>query len=209
MKKNIVILTLLLLIFPIIVHAEEPNEIEVVTLSKCVDANSARFMLGASEVKIRFIAIESGHKIIAEYNDEINGSTVDEYVCSILSTAKEIKIEYEKNAIDEDKYGRTLAWVHVDGVLLQENLIKQGYSKVAYLYEDYKYSDVLREAENDAKEKKVGMWKEDEVDTNVEETVIEEEVEEDKGLIAKLVNFINEIFEKFLDFIDKLIKDVL
>ena len=59
------------------------------------------------------------------------------------------------------------------------------------------------------KKKKVGMWKEDEVDTNVEETVIEEEVEEDKGLIAKLINFINEIFEKFLDFIDKLIKDVL
>lgn len=207
MKKIAILLAFLIVVFPTYVDANEPNKSEIVTLSKCVDANSARFMLGTTEIKVRFIAIESSEKIIAEYNDEINGSTVDEYVCSALTNAKEIKIEYEQNSEETDKYGRTLAWVFVDDVLLQENLVKQGYSKVAYLYDTYAHNEKLKEAEKYAKDNELGMWQVEKVDTNVD--VKEEPKVEDDSIFDKLVNFINEIFEKFLAFIDKLISDVL
>jgi len=208
MKKIVILLAFLIVVFPMNVNANENNKIEVVTLSKCVDANSARFMLGTSEIKVRFIAIESSDKILSEYTDEINGSTVDEYVCSALTNANEIKIEYEKNSEEVDKYGRTLAWIFVDDVLLQENLVKLGYSKVAYLYDTYTYSEEIKKAEQYAKDNELGMWKVETVDTNAN---VEEEPEkvEDDSIITKLVTFINEIFEKFLDFIDKLISDVL
>ena len=69
------------------------------------------------------------------------GKEASDYTCNKISNANEIILEYEKNKTD--KYGRTLAWVWVDGSLLQEELIKNGYGQVAYVYGKYKYTDSL------------------------------------------------------------------
>ena len=68
---------------------------------------------------------------------------------------------------------------------------------------------MLKEKENIAKENKVGLWQEEKpADTNVEE-VKEEEKEKETNIFKIVLNFINEIFDKFLKFIDDLINDIL
>lgn len=210
MKKIFIFFVLIGIIFiPVNVSATE-IESDTVTLSTCVDGNSARFMLNNKEIKVKFIAAESVSTIMADYNDEINGSLVDDYVCSLLTNAKKIKIEYEPNSEREDKYGRILAWVYVDDVLLQKHLVELGYAKVAFLYDDYLYNEILIEAETKAKEENKGVWKEVNeepvVDTNISSN--EDKVEEE-NIFKIIMNFINEIFEKFLKLIDDLINDVL
>ena len=59
---------------------------------------------------------------------------------------------------DRDKYGRTLAWVYADGVLLQKELVKQGLAEVKYIYGDYAYTKELQELEKEAKKEKLHMW---------------------------------------------------
>lgn len=212
MRKNILFVFVTLFCFTLIpfdANAKE-KESDVVTLSKCVDGNSARFMLSVNEIKAKFIGIDSYLNVVSDENDEINGSLVSDYVCSALTNAKNIKIEYEPNSEKTDNYGRYLVWVFVDGELLQENLVKNGYSKVAYLYDDYKYNEKLKEAEKYAKENKIGIWKEEEkpADTNTDREISNEK-ENDGNIFTLILNFINEIFEKFLKFVDDLIDNVL
>lgn len=204
MKKFLLLLVFLL---PMMVFAE--NKTDVVKLSKCVDENSARFLLNKSEIKVKFIGIDAEEVITSSETDETNGSLVSDYVCSALTNAKEIKIEYEPQVEKEDKYGRIQAWVYVDGQLLQANLLELGYAKTFYLENDYLNADLLKEKENIAKENKVGLWQEEKpADTNVEE-VKEEEKEKETNIFKIVLNFINEIFDKFLKFIDDLINDML
>ena len=80
------------------------------------------------------------------------------YTCSVLEKADEIILEFDANSDKTDKYDRYLAWVFVDGNLLQKQLISKGYAEVAYLYDDYKYTDELEKAQEKTKEKKVGIW---------------------------------------------------
>jgi len=211
MKKIIIYFILLIIFFPVQSYALEGES--SVTLSNCVDANSARFMLEQSEIKVKFIGIDSSNIIYDDFNDEINGQLVNDYVCSVLTNAQEIKIEYEPNSEKEDKYGRTLAWVYVDGVLLQKNLVELGYSKVAYLYDNYKYNDELKLAEQTAKDNKYGIWHVSSLENDLDEVdeLSKNDVEKknDETFFSRFLAYINELFEKMLVFIDTLINEIL
>jgi len=73
---------------------------------------------------------------------------------------KEISFGQEAN-YKEDKFGRTLGYVFIDGVNLNIELVRNGLARVV-LYEKrakIKYQDELLSAESEAKEKRVGVWK--------------------------------------------------
>ena len=128
-----------------------------VTLSKCVDGDTAWFILDGEEIKARFLAIdtpESTNKI------EPFGQEASNYTCQLLTGADKIEIEYDSNSDKLDNYDRHLVWVFVDDELLQNLIIKKGLGKVAYLYDDYKYTSILQASELIAKTNKIGMWQE-------------------------------------------------
>ena len=49
--------------------------------------------------------------------------------------------------------------------LLQARLVKTGLAKVAYLYDDYKYTDKLQDLEKEAKREKLRIWNDTEDNT--------------------------------------------
>lgn len=207
MKRIIAIILITTILFPITVLAKEDEKIEV-TLSTCVDSTSARFLLDQQEIKVKFIGIEADEFIQTDSNDEINGKRVDDYVCSLLTNAKSIKIEYEPNISELDKYGRTNAWVFVDGELIESHLVSLGYAKVAYLYDEYKYNETLLEEEKKAKEGNVGIWRESTEET-VPEVVEEPEEEEPDGILDSIGKFFTKIFDKIAEFFSSIVEDIL
>lgn len=84
------------------------------------------------------------------------GKEAAKYTCDKLKKAKKIQLQYD--GAKKDKYGRTLAWVWVDGKLLQKELIKKGYVKQFYDYGNYSYEAELIKLQKQAKKKKVGYW---------------------------------------------------
>ncbi len=207
MKRLIAIILITTILFPVSVLAKEENTVEV-KLSQCVDSTSARFILEDQEIKVKFIGIEADEFIETDSNDEINGKRVDDYVCSLLTNAKSIKIEYESNISLLDKYGRTNAWVFIDGELLESHLVSLGYAKVAYLYDDYKYNDTLLEEEKKAKEGNLGIWRQ----TTLEQEEKVEEPKEEKepeGIFDAIGNFFNKLFNKIGEFFNSIVEDIL
>lgn len=72
---------------------------------------------------------------------------------------KEVTFEQEEK-YKEDKFGRMLGYVFIDGKNLNVELVRAGLAKVV-LYEKrakIKYQDELLQAEKEAREKRVGIW---------------------------------------------------
>ena len=201
MKKLFAIIMIFTMILPIKVKAEDPEKVEV-KLSNCVDSESARFISGVQEIKVKFIGIQLEEKIIDNETDEINGSFVSDYVCSALKNASKITIEYEPNIEKEDKFGRIQAWVFVDDVLLQEDLIKNGYARAMYIEDNYLYADKLKEAQRYAKDNKLGIWMEKE--QSIEEEPVKEE-KESKGIVGTIIDFFKAIINAICDIVDSII----
>lgn len=161
--KKILSLLVLILILGFNVNALE-NKINV-TLDACVDGDTAKFVTSKGSQSIRFLAIDT-----PEYTTQKEdfGKDASDFTCNYLTNAKEIILELDPNSSEYDKYNRLLAWIWVDGLLLQDELVKAGLAEVTYLYGDYKYTDLLKDHEAIAKTDKLNIW-------SNENTVIKEE----------------------------------
>ena len=180
MKKVKVLIFVLMMLWLNPVLANELVEVE---FSKCVDGDTAKFILNNEEITARFLAIDTPETVHPSIKEEPFGKDASNYTCDKLTNAKKIVLEYDDGSDKTDKYDRHLVWVYYDDNFLQEELLELGYAEVAYLYGDYKYTNDLQNVEVVAKSNKVGVWSDYEfIDVEKEYTVtfyydgIEEEV---------------------------------
>lgn len=126
------------------------DEKEKITLTQCVDGDTARFEnLG----RVRFLYIDT-----PELNPtpQPYAQEAADFTCDLLQNATHIYIEYDGRK--EDDYGRVLGWIWVDDKLLQEEIVKAGYVNRFYNYNHVKYKARIDKAYEEAKQNKVGMF---------------------------------------------------
>ncbi len=148
-KKTILFISIFLLLINN-VYAKEK-----ITLKKCIDGDTFKAIVNNKEYTIRMLSIDT-----PEINPEVEyyGTEARDYTCKRLTKSKKIELEYDPKSDKFDKYDRLLAWVFIDNKLLQSELIEKGYAKVAYMYDDYKYNDLLKEKQEIASSKNIGIW---------------------------------------------------
>lgn len=133
----------------------QPTEAKVghrftVKLDRCVDGDTARFSKVGST---RFLFVDTPESTIKK---QPYGKEASLYTCGVLKKAKKIQLAYD--GARKDKYGRTLAWVFVNGKLLQSDLTRRGYVKGFYDYGTYSYESKLRSDLKYAKSHKKGLY---------------------------------------------------
>ena len=148
--KYKLLLVLIMFLIPINVYA---NKIKV-KLNKCIDGDTISIIVNKEEKKVRFLAVDSPE---IDKNEPFANEAKD-FTCNILKNSKQIYLEYDKNSDKTDKYDRLLAWVWADDILVQKELIKEGYASLSYLYGDYKYTSELSLYESEAKNNKLNIW---------------------------------------------------
>lgn len=195
MKKFVVVI-IVLLMFTSNVYANSKIEVSLV---KCVDGDTAYFLVDGEEKKFRFLAIDTPESVHPTKGVESGGKEASEYTCELLTNASKIEVLYDEKGSSTDKYGRELAWIYIDDVLLQETLISEGYAEVAYVYYNYSFIESLCEVQKDAIENKLGIWsdntrvegycstKSNSKKTTIEETTTQTLSTED---IDKLIDYI-------------------
>ncbi len=189
MKKMVLVITFIMMTV-VNVKAESVT----VKLKNCVDGDTARFMIGNEIKSTRFLAINTPEIKHGKKQAEPYGVEASNYTCKRLKNAKKIVLEYDNNSSKTDKYGRVLAWVFVDGKLLQDDLVKNGFAEVKYLYGDYKYTSLLQKSEKKAKKDKLNMWSSD--------TYKSEDY-------SDIDSFLDELLDDLFKFIRKKIKSML
>lgn len=209
MKKKVVFL-LIIFLFPGVVFASGREE---VTLSKCVDGDTAKFIINNKEETVRFLAVDTPETKHPTKGEEPYGKEASNYTCNRLKEGNKIELEYDDNSTKTDKYNRYLAWVFVDDNLLQAELVKNGLAEVAYLYGDYKYTDLLKDYEQTAIATKVGMHsdtdtssytKDKEASSKKKNKKQEKSTENDKEKIKNsILDYISSLLDEILDEIFK------
>ena len=209
MKKKVVFL-LIIFLFPGVVFASGREE---VTLSKCVDGDTAKFIINNKEETVRFLAVDTPETKHPTKGEEPYGKEASDYTCNRLKEGNKIELEYDDNSTKTDKYNRYLAWVFVDDNLLQAELVKNGLAEVAYLYGDYKYTDLLKDYEQTAIATKVGIHsdtdtssytKDKEASSKKKSKKQEKSTENDKEKIKNsILDYISSLLDEILDDIFK------
>lgn len=158
MKKRI-LFGWLCLVFLLLVGCSSEQKIEVEKdLIQVVDGDTIKVKLNDKQETIRLRLVDS-----PELNDSKTGKQplseeAKAYIEKRIREAKQITLEEDKEA-GRDKYNRLLCYVFVDGELLQEELVKRGYARIAFVDQsESKYLKSLMESESEARNKKIGIW---------------------------------------------------
>lgn len=118
--------------------------IEKVTLARSVDGDTAHFYTQNGEyIKVRFLGVDTPESTMQK---EAWGMAASNFMKDLLQNAKTIVIEFDQNGNKVDTYGRYLAYVWADGVLVNLELVQNGYSTMK-LSSKSKYFDEFYEAE--------------------------------------------------------------
>ena len=116
--------------------------VEKVTLARGIDGDTAHFYTqDGTYIKVRFLGVNTPE---STYEEEPWGKEASLFTSQILYNAKTIVIESEGNI--KDTHGRYLAFVWADGVLVNLELIQNGYSN-SKLSSSSKYFDAFYETE--------------------------------------------------------------
>ena len=152
--KKVVFLFISLVVLIASTNAEEIINQEQgkkeVNLVKCLSSTTSWYSIDGSISRVRLLAYDP--------EDGILNQEIDDYACSLLTNAQKIEIEYDSKVLNKDKYNRDLAWVYIDGKLLQEILLEKGYGQVNYVTSNYKYLEDLCEVEKRALTNQLGIW---------------------------------------------------
>lgn len=151
MKKLLFVLFIFLM-FPLSINSMQ------VELDRCIDGDTARFITANGSESTRFLAIDTPETVHPTKPEELFGKEASDFTCNKLMNAELIRLEFDDNSDMYDRYNRLLAWVFVDDELLQELIIKEGLGEVAYLFGDYKYTDVLMDAQDYAMANQLNIW---------------------------------------------------
>lgn len=168
--KNILILVLIgafiyLLIesnkYPSEINEPISDKISEVELVSCIDGDTAIFFENDKEITVRFLGIDTAEvNAHSDLEAEPYALEASQRTCLLLSSANKILLE-RQDQYQFDKYGRDLAWVWVDNNLVQYLLVSEGLADTAYLKDDYLYQKLLIQAQKEASDKKIGIWKDE------------------------------------------------
>lgn len=83
------------------------------------------------------------------------GPEASEYTKKLLS-GQRVELEFDEE--QRDQYDRMLAYVYLNGEMVNEKLLEQGLARVVVYRPNDKYIDEFREIQNKAKQQKSGVW---------------------------------------------------
>ena len=136
--KTITITFLLCLFIPVLSFAWS---------GKCVavtDGDTIKVMHDGKAEKIRLYGIDCPEK------NQPFGKKAKWFASDLV-----FKKIVEVKALNKDRYGRTIAWVYVNGTCLNEELLKAG---LAWHYKRYSKEKNLSLLEERARVMKIGLW---------------------------------------------------
>ena len=69
-------------------------------------------------------------------------------------------VHLEKDVSEVDRFGRLLRFVYADGILVNAELVREGYARARTYRPDTRYAECFAALEREASEARRGMWAE-------------------------------------------------
>ena len=135
-------------------EAESLGAFETRTCVRVVDGDT--IVLDGKE-RVRYIGIDTPETVHPRKPVQWMGKEASA-ANRLLVEGKRVQLEYD--AQRTDKYGRTLAYVYIDGVMVNELLVRAGYARVSPYPPNVKHVQRFQAAQREARSLKRGLWSE-------------------------------------------------
>ena len=137
-------------------NEQEFNRVTV-PVTSVIDGDTIRVKFEGKEERVRFLLIDTPE--MNHGNDEEPqpfGQAATDFVIDML---KDGEVDLELDVNERDRYGRILAYLYVDGVNVQEELLRNGFARVAYIFPpNTRYVDEYRAIQQEAQANGMGIW---------------------------------------------------
>ncbi len=126
-------------------------------VTRVIDGDTIEVNIGSTMHRVRYIGIDT-----PELDDKRA-----EY-CALAQEATRYNrqliegknVRLEKDVSETEKYGRLLRYVYVDDIFINAELVRQGLAWAKTYEPDTMYQDTLEKAESEARQDKIGIWRE-------------------------------------------------
>lgn len=124
-----------------------------------LEVRASRFIDGDTfGLSVRLIGVDAPETRHPRKAPEPLGKEASLFLRRVLA-GKTLRLEFDEETMD--RYGRLLAYVYLpDGTLLNALLVCEGYARASPRPPNLKYAPLLRQLEEEAREAKRGLWRE-------------------------------------------------
>ncbi|MBO2943718.1 thermonuclease family protein [Paenibacillus sp. F411] len=129
-----------------------------VQLVRAVDGDTIRVEWQGQEENVRFLLIDTPETSHPQLGVQPYGPEAKDFTARMVEEADLLELEFDIGP-NRDKYGRLLAYVYADGVMVQEALLQEGLARVAYIYPpNVRYVDKFNGLQQDSRNEAQGIW---------------------------------------------------
>lgn len=134
------------------------NKLQQVSLLSVNDGDTFKVEMDGKKKSVRLLMIDTPEMNYDQGQPMPFAEEAKAYTEKLLKEAKTIEVLLDKGP-KEDNYERLLAYVYVDGKLLQESLLEAGYGAIRYVKEpNNSLEQELRQVQAKAEKAKLGIW---------------------------------------------------
>lgn len=121
-----------------------------------IDGDTIEVLIEGKNEKIRLLGIDTPETHHPTKPVGCYGPEAEAFTRANLDQ-KTVQLEYDVQR--NDKYGRSLAYVYVDGQRFNDVLVNLGYAKTLNIDPNNRYANKLMQLQSDAKTHQRGIWK--------------------------------------------------
>lgn len=122
-----------------IVSSAENSQANLYKVIRVVDGDTIVIDYNGIEEKVRLIGVDTPESVHPDSSKNTEaGITASEYTKALL-TDKSVSLEFDVQ--ERDTYGRLLAYVYLDGKMVNKTLLEEGYANIATYPPNVKYVD--------------------------------------------------------------------
>jgi|AntAceMinimDraft_13_1070369.scaffolds.fasta_scaffold04257_7 micrococcal nuclease len=139
---------------PVLTPAEQSVQIEVVAVMSVIDGDTIRVSIDGVTETVRYIGIDTPEpyrdREPACYSAQATAKNQALLATGVVTLVADVE--------NRDRYNRLLRYVYVDGTLLNEQLVRDGYATTMTIPPNTAKRELLSVAEADAQAAGAGLW---------------------------------------------------
>ena len=124
-------------------------------VDRVVDGDTIKVRIGDKVETVRYIGVDTPETVHPTRGIEPYGIEASNFNKKLVE-GKTVRLEFDVER--RDQYGRLLAYVYVDTLFVNAELLRQGYAQLMTIPPNVRYVDLFVRLQGEAREAKRGLW---------------------------------------------------
>nr|WP_308936619.1 thermonuclease family protein [Exiguobacterium sp. SL14] len=148
------------------IKQSDEEKVTKATVERVIDGDTLKVRLADGKTEdVRLLLVDTPETVKPDTPVQPYGTEASQFTKEALPSGTAIRLERDQSRAD--RYGRLLAYVWYGDKMLNQELLRKGLARVAFVYEpDTRYVDMFEQIEQEAQGAKKKIWEHDGYVTN-------------------------------------------